>query len=849
MTFNYNASTASARIYGSFKATGNKTEFIIPKSVTSQMTVVTTDSSSAHSANSAINGNMLYICNINIKARATTGAWGSGSLDSYITSAVNKTFTYNGKAQSPLPSNISDFATVTGGTFENNVVGSANEPVFGGLIYVGGNANASITGGTFSGNNMVSGWSSAARGVIGVEGGNVVIGGDVVMSGNTSTQGLNNDPMNGGAIAADGGNLTINGGAIANNSADGTGNGVYVADGNTVTVSGAGLGEVTDVFGIEGNGQIAVEGKIEDTVNVEFVNPATQLGGIYVTSDDNDGQTLKDNFLVTNPGYTFKPVEGAENGRLQLVKSEAIVAVVKHEDDTYSHYTSIQAAIDAAKDGESVLFATYENDADSALTTTGVTLNDTLVVSSGKDISFGSVHVKVTHDGETAAYDYDEEVEVTVTRGQSLTGEMIRVEENASLAISGVTFDGGANWGEAGKPVVSDDGNGTPGTADTGNTGITAHAPIIVNQGSLTLGDGAKLQNNDNNYAAPGEGFGSENYGGGIRNEGAGSLIMNNGSSIEGCYSREGGAIINVNKPNDKNDGGYVAPTDGVGPTVIRTVQIITIAALLSILLRLIMRKGFAKDNRSLTIIRLLENFVRWVIAIVAVLIVLGAWGVDTATLVASAGVLTLIVGLGAQSLVADIVAGIFMVFEGEFQIGDIVIVNGWRGTVQEIGIRTTKLVDSGGNVNIVNNSEITTVVNQTKDMSLAKCVISIEYGESIPRVEVVIRNNLEKIRQSVPAIIDGPYYKGVEALGASSVDLLLVATCKEEDIYQVQRDMNRELKLLFDANGISIPFPQIVLNQPTEFKKSVSKKVVQGAKEFVEEQKEQSKHLEDENE
>ncbi len=60
---------------------------------------------------------------------------------------------------------------------------------------------------------------------------------------------------------------------------------------------------------------------------------------------------------------------------------------------------------------------------------------------------------------------------------------------------------------------------------------------------------------------------------------------------------------------------------------------------------------------------------------------------------------------------------------------------------------------------------------------------------------------------------------------------------------------MNRELKLLFDANGISIPFPQIVLNQPTEFKKSVSKKVVQGAKEFVEEQKEQSKHLEDENE
>ena len=113
----------------------------------------------------------------------------------------------------------------------------------------------------------------------------------------------------------------------------------------------------------------------------------------------------------------------------------------------------------------------------------------------------------------------------------------------------------------------------------------------------------------------------------------------------------------------------------------------------------------------------------------------------------------------------------------------------------------------------------------------------------------VVIRDNLEKIREAIPAILDGPYYKGVDALGASSVDLLLVATCREEDIYQVQRDMNRELKLLFDANGISIPFPQIVLNQPTEFQKVPSKKVERGAREFVEEQKEQSKALEDENE
>lgn len=279
---------------------------------------------------------------------------------------------------------------------------------------------------------------------------------------------------------------------------------------------------------------------------------------------------------------------------------------------------------------------------------------------------------------------------------------------------------------------------------------------------------------------------------------------------------------------------------------LIRSVQIITIALLISLALRQIMRKGFARSNRSITIVKLLESFIKWIIAIITVMMVLGAWGVDTGTLLASAGILTLVVGLGAQSLVADIVAGIFIVFEGEYQVGDIVIIDDWRGTVQEIGIRTTKIVDAGGNVKIVNNSEIKTIVNQTQELSVAKCNISIEYGESIPRVEIVIRDNLDKVKERIPAIVEGPFYKGVSALGASSVDLLLVAKCKEEDIFQVQRDLNKELKILFDENHINIPFPQIVLNQPTVFDGKVTKRMKSDAREFAEEQKELSKNIEE---
>lgn len=281
-------------------------------------------------------------------------------------------------------------------------------------------------------------------------------------------------------------------------------------------------------------------------------------------------------------------------------------------------------------------------------------------------------------------------------------------------------------------------------------------------------------------------------------------------------------------------------------PSVIQSVVVITIAILVAVIVRWFMRRGFAKTNRSITIMKMFESFIKWIIAIIAILLVLGAWGVDTGTLLASAGILTLVIGLGAQSLVADIVAGMFMVFEGEFQVGDIVIINDWRGTVQEIGIRTTKIIDAGGNVNIVNNSQITTVINQTQDVSLAKCTVGIEYGESLPRVELVIRDNLEKIKQNIPGIIDGPFYKGVSALNTSSVDLLFLANCKEEDIFQVQRDMNREIKILFDDNGINIPFPQVVLNQPPVFDKKTTKRMEKNADAFVQDQKIQSKNMEE---
>lgn len=280
-------------------------------------------------------------------------------------------------------------------------------------------------------------------------------------------------------------------------------------------------------------------------------------------------------------------------------------------------------------------------------------------------------------------------------------------------------------------------------------------------------------------------------------------------------------------------------------PAVVRTIEIITIGYIIYIVFKFIFTKIFANNKRSLTIIKLLTSFIKYAIAIVGILLILSAFGVDGRTLLASAGILGLVIGLGAQSLIADIIAGVFIVFEGDFEVGDIVVVDNWRGEVQEIGIRTTKIIDWGGNIKIINNSHIASIINQTKQLSIAVAYIGIEYGKSIPEVEKVIKDNLDRIKANIPEIVEGPFYKGVDELAESSVNLLFMAKCKEEDIYMVKRALNRELKIMFDENGINVPFPQVTISKLEENKNQdySSNKDVE---KFVKEQREKSKDLEE---
>ena len=110
-----------------------------------------------------------------------------------------------------------------------------------------------------------------------------------------------------------------------------------------------------------------------------------------------------------------------------------------------------------------------------------------------------------------------------------------------------------------------------------------------------------------------------------------------------------------------------------------------------------------------------------------------------------------------------------------------------------------------------------------TKETSFAAVEVGIEYGESLERVENILSKELPNIKKRLPAIIDGPFYKGVTMLADNSVNIKIVAECAEKDRLPLTNDLNREMKLLFDKYEISIPFPQVVVNKPITFKKATA--------------------------
>lgn len=281
-------------------------------------------------------------------------------------------------------------------------------------------------------------------------------------------------------------------------------------------------------------------------------------------------------------------------------------------------------------------------------------------------------------------------------------------------------------------------------------------------------------------------------------------------------------------------------------PTLIKSFIYIVIVYTICRILRLLFKARMQKSSRAKTTFSLLDGFVKYACAIAIIIFILKACGVNTAAIVASIGVLTLVVGLGAQPLIADIIAGIFIIFEDEYHADEIVTIGDFRGTVMEIGIRSTKLLDAAGNIKIINNSAIGDVINLSRELSLAVVDCDFPYDVPVELIENILNKNFERIAKNIPAIKEGPYYKGVCMFKDSNVTVKIVAKCLEEDRFQVERDLNREYRRLLVENGVDIAYPQVVINYPAQKNFKVGEKEKSVAEEFAQKQTQLAKNLEE---
>ena len=221
---------------------------------------------------------------------------------------------------------------------------------------------------------------------------------------------------------------------------------------------------------------------------------------------------------------------------------------------------------------------------------------------------------------------------------------------------------------------------------------------------------------------------------------------------------------------------------------------------------------------RVMTILSMLTSLVNYAGVFLIVYRCLVYFGMDPAVLMTSAGIVSVVIGIGANSLVGDIIAGILLLMEGDVQIGDIVRIGDFRGRVTELGIRKSKLQDlTGSQVKIIPNKEIREVVHLTMHMVSFPVLFLVPYEEDLERVEALIKEALETMPQRIPKLSKKPVYMGVEELGDNGVILRILATCHEENRFAVTRSINRDIYMMYNRNGIEVPYQQFTIHNASE--------------------------------
>ncbi|MCP1308484.1 mechanosensitive ion channel family protein [Paenibacillus tyrfis] len=221
--------------------------------------------------------------------------------------------------------------------------------------------------------------------------------------------------------------------------------------------------------------------------------------------------------------------------------------------------------------------------------------------------------------------------------------------------------------------------------------------------------------------------------------------------------------------------------------------------------------------RRSKTVGKLVGNIITYVVNFIMVLMILSQFQVNLGPVLAGAGVVGLAIGFGAQSLVKDVITGFFIIFEDQFAVGDVIQVGNYKGTVEEIGLRVTRVKSWTGEVHIIPNGTIVQVTNFSVNNSLAVIDVSVTYETDIDFAMKILEDTVKTFYDTSVDMVKEPEVLGIHMMGATEITLRITAECKPNQQFGVARKLNAEIKKAFEANGIQIPYPRMITYHRTE--------------------------------
>lgn len=230
------------------------------------------------------------------------------------------------------------------------------------------------------------------------------------------------------------------------------------------------------------------------------------------------------------------------------------------------------------------------------------------------------------------------------------------------------------------------------------------------------------------------------------------------------------------------------------------------------------------EERREKTLENIIGAALRVVVWVLAGLMILQELGVDVTPLIAGAGVFGVALGFGAQSIVKDSIAGLFIIFENQYRVGDVVMVNSTTsGVVEKITLRATVLRDLDGMVHHIPNGLIELATNMTMEFANVNIDIGVSYDSDVDQVEQVINEvgvQLASDTEWKESIIEAPAFVRVDSFDDSAIIIKILGKTTADQRWAVSGELRRRLKAAFDENGITIPFPQMVVHQPKKIKK-----------------------------